>query len=134
MLSTIIYIDHFAVVFIFRQITLTTNNTNKLNLRLVQASQYLFSFNIFIRHKFDKSNVMFDALSKLSNKLLTSQNSKNKIDIFDVFYDHFIDLSNYELIFVIIQNMSAITYHVILMKMFDDFKKRFKKIYVENKY
>lgn len=77
---------------------------------------------------------MSNAFLKLFDKLFTSQDSKNKIDIFDVFYDHFIDLSNYELCFVIIQNMSAITYHVILMKMFDNFKKRFKKIYVENKY
>lgn len=134
MLFTIIYIDHFVAIFIFKQIILITNNTNKFNLRLTRISQYLFNFNIFIRYKFDKLNVMSNAFSKLSNKLFTSQNSKNKIDIFDVFYDYFIDLSNYELCFVIIQNISIITYHVTLMKMFDDFKKRFKKIYVENKH
>ena len=134
MLFMIIYIDHFVVVFIFKQITLTINNTNKFNLRLIRTFQYFFNFNIFIRYKFDKSNVMSNVFFKLSSKLFSSQNSKNKIDIFDIFYDYFIDLSNYELCFVIIQNMSTITYHVILMKMFDDFKKRFKKIYVENKY
>ena len=134
MLFTIIYIDHFVVVFIFKQIILTINNTNKFNLRLIRTSQYFFNFKILFRHKFDKSNIMSNAFSKLFDKLFTSQNSKNKIDVFDVFYNHFIDLSNYELCFVIIQNMLTITYYVILMKMFDDFKKRFKKTYVENKH
>ena len=134
MLFIIIYIDHFVVVFIFKQIIFTINNTNKLNLRLIRTFQCFFNFNIFIRHKFDKLNVISNVFFKLSNKLLSSQNSKNKIDIFDIFYDHFIDLSNYELCFVIIRNMSIITYHVILMKMFDNFKKCFKKIYAKNKY
>ena len=84
----IIHIDHFVAIFIFKQIILITNNTNKFNLRLIRTFQYFFNFNIFIRYKFDK--------------LFTSQNSKNKINIFDVLYENSIELSNYELVFVII--------------------------------
>ena len=69
--STIIYTNHSTTVSIFRQTTLITFNIDKLNLRLIRVSQYLSSFNIVIRHKSDKSNVIFDVLSRLSDKLST---------------------------------------------------------------
>ena len=50
----IIYIDHSTVMSIFKQTSLTTFNTNKLNLHLIRASQYFSSFNIVIRHKTNK--------------------------------------------------------------------------------
>ena len=62
----IIYTDHSAAVSIFKQTTLATSSIDKLNLRLVRASQYLFSFNIAVRHKAGKFNVVSDALSRLS--------------------------------------------------------------------
>ena len=42
----IIYIDYFAAISIFRQIILITSFIDKLNLRLICVSQYLFNFNI----------------------------------------------------------------------------------------
>ncbi len=51
----IVYTDHSAAVQISRQTTLTTSCTDKLNLRLVRASQYLSSFSLSIRHKPGKS-------------------------------------------------------------------------------
>ena len=39
--TTIIYIDHSAVVAITRQISLNTTSTMKLNLRLIRVSEYL---------------------------------------------------------------------------------------------
>ena len=128
----IIYIDHSIVVSIFKQIILITFNIDKLNLRLVRASQYLFNFNIIIRHKFDKFNVIFDALSRLSNK--TTTNVTNKIEILDVLYKHFVKLTNEKFRTTIIQNLSIVIYHVILMKIFDDFKNRLKIVYITNDY
>ena len=62
---TIIYTDHSAAVPISKQASLTTSSTDKLNLRLVRASQYLSSFDLLVKHKAGKSNVVPDALSRL---------------------------------------------------------------------
>ena len=128
--STIIYTNHFAAISIFRQTTLITTSIDKFNLRFVRVSQYLFNFNLTIRHKTDKFNVISDALSRLSNA--SQSNVKNKVEILNVLYDHHVDFSNDELRFATFQNMSAIAYHIILMKMSDDFKKRLKTVYVSD--
>ena len=41
------------------------SNTNKLNLRLVCASQYLSIFELDIRYKLGKKNIVPDTLSRL---------------------------------------------------------------------
>ncbi len=64
-LSVIIYTDHSAAVQISRQTTLATASTKKLNLRLIRASQYLSGFNLAVRHKAGKSNVIPNTLSRL---------------------------------------------------------------------
>ena len=73
----IIYIDYFAAISIFKQIILITFFIDKLNLRLIRASQYLFNFNIFLRHKADKTNVILNVLSRLSAHTL-QMNDVNK--------------------------------------------------------
>ena len=40
---------------------------NKLNLRLIRVSQYLFNFKLLIRYKINKINVVLNALSRLKN-------------------------------------------------------------------
>lgn len=67
----IVYTDHSAAVPIARQTTLTTSSTDKLNLRLVRASQYLSMFPLSIRHKSGKSNIVPDALSRLPSTNVT---------------------------------------------------------------
>ena len=62
---TVVFTDHSASVSISRQTTLSTSNTDKLNLRLVRASQYLSMFDLDIRYKPGKRNVVPDALSRL---------------------------------------------------------------------
>ena len=128
----VIYIDHFVVVSISRQIILIIFNIDKLNLRFVRASQYLFNFNIIIRHKFDKFNIMLDALSRLSNK--TTIDVTNKIEILDILYEYLVKLTNEKFRTIIIQDLSTITYHVILIKIFDDFKNKLKIVYLTNEY
>jgi len=63
--STIMYTDHAAAVEIGRQFSLNTTAVEKLNLRLVRASEYLQRFWLKIRYKPGKTNIIPDALSRL---------------------------------------------------------------------
>ena len=63
--SIIIYIDHLATMSISRQINFITFNTNKLNLRFIWTSQYFFDFNLQVKHKIKKFNIIFDVFFKL---------------------------------------------------------------------
>ena len=59
------YIDYSITTFIIQQIKLFTFFVNKLNLRLMRASIYLFQFTFDIRHKFDAHHIVSNALFKL---------------------------------------------------------------------
>ena len=65
---TIIYIDYSAVVFIIRQTSLNITFIEKLNLRLIRAFEYLQRFRLDVRYKLGKTNIVFDALSRLTNR------------------------------------------------------------------
>ena len=125
----IIYIDYFAIVSIFKQIILIISFIDKLNLRLIRASQYLFNFNITLRHKVDKSNVILNILFRLSTHT-AQMNDVNKKEILNILYDYSIKIANEKLNDIFIQ----VTYHVILIKMLNDFKQRLKRVYIENKH
>ena len=119
-LFIIIYIDYFIVVLIIKQIISIIFNINKLNLRF---KQYLFNFNIIIRHKFDKFdkfNVIFNVLLRLSNKTII--NVMNKVEILNILYHYFVNLTNIKFRITTIQNLLIVVYYVILVKIFDDFK------------
>ena len=60
------YINHFVIVSIFRQISLIISNINKFNLRLMRVSQYLLMFDLSMRYKINKANVVFNALFHFS--------------------------------------------------------------------
>ena len=128
-LFIIIYTDHFAIILIFRQIILIILFIDKLNLRLIRVSQYLFNFNIFLRHKTNKTNIIFNILFRLPTH--TSQmNDVNKKEILNILYGHSIEIVNEKLNDIFI----AMIYHIILIKMSNDFKQRLKKTYAENKH
>ncbi|KAI0997352.1 hypothetical protein K3495_g10831 [Podosphaera aphanis] len=61
----IVYTDHSATTSIARQTSLNTVSVEKLNLRLVLASEYLQRFHLDIRHKSGKLNIVPDAISRL---------------------------------------------------------------------
>ena len=63
----VVYTDHSATIEIVKQASLTTTSTLRLNLRLVRASQYLQRFDLDVRHKPGKKNVVPDALSRLAS-------------------------------------------------------------------
>ena len=61
----IIYTNHSAITSIAKQTSLFSSNTNKLNNRLIRASQYLAQFDINMRYKPGKHHLVPDALSQL---------------------------------------------------------------------
>ena len=62
---TIVFTDHAANTGIAKQTTLSSSNTDKLNLRLVRASTYLSQFRLDVRYRPGKKHVIPDALSRL---------------------------------------------------------------------
>ena len=85
--STIVYIDHEVSVEIVKQTNLSTSFIDKLNLKLIRASEYIQRFLLNIRHKSKKLHVVFDALSKLFTSDKSSSNDdENEFDVlFTVF-------------------------------------------------
>lgn len=61
-LPTIVYNDHGASLGIAKQTTLSTSSTDKLNIRLVRASNYIRWFQLNITHKPGKQHIVPDAL------------------------------------------------------------------------
>ena len=124
--STIIYTNHFAVVSISRQITLTIFSNDKLNLRLVRASQYLSDFNLFVRHKVDKANVVSNVLFKLQIDVIII----DKIDVLESLYEHILKLTQANMIL----KTFLYFHHVTLVEMSDDFKIRLKQAYQDDEH
>ena len=123
---TVIYTDHSAAIPISRQTSLTTFSTDKLNLRLIRASQYLSMFNLSVRHKARKTNIVPDALSRLQG---SSSVIKNNPGILETLHgkieeERFIDSMRSEI---------PISYHITLMEISEDFKARLIKAYIKDK-
>ena len=62
---TIVFTDHAANASIAKQTTLSSSNTDKLNLRLVRASAYLSQFQLDVRYRPGKRHILPDVLSRL---------------------------------------------------------------------
>ena len=108
--ETILYIDHETTIEIINQTKLNFINIDKQNLKLIKTSMYLFQFRLKIRHRFEKFNIISNALNKLSMK---TKNSKKKLDL-----KHYIEfLKNSE-------NDQTYVYVVTLIEMSKSFKKK----------
>ena len=79
--STIVYIDHDATLNIAKQTTLFTSFIDKLNLRLVRASDYIQRFDLIIRHKSDKLHIVSNALSRFSSISVFEQNFESELNV-----------------------------------------------------
>ena len=126
----VVYTDHSAAVPISKQTTLTTSSTDKLNLRLVRASQYLSSFNLSIRHKAGKSNVVPDALSRLPADTVKIAEQQG---VLDVLYGH-ADIEDLDKVLLLPSDRSygSPIFHVTLVEMSDDFKSRLRQAYEDD--
>ena len=74
--TIIIYTDHDVVLKIASQTTLFTTFINKLNFRLIRASNYIQRFNLDIRHKFDKQHVVSNVLFRLFSVNVNTSHEK----------------------------------------------------------
>ena len=63
----VIYIDYNVTFNIAIQITLTIIFTNKLNLKLIRAFNYIQRFNLKIRYKSNKQHIISNVLFKFFN-------------------------------------------------------------------
>ena len=127
-LFTIIYTNYSTTISISRQINFFTFSTNKLNLKLIKAFQYLSSFNLVIKHKSEKSNIIFDVLFRLSDTNIIIR-TDDEIEILKTFYEIVIDVCHDDLfVMTTISLLSKQTpvYYIILIKMTDDFKQKLK--------
>ena len=78
----VVYIDYSATTFIVQQIKLFIFFVNKLNLRLIRASIYLFQFTLDIRHKSNVHHIVSNALFKLS---IDEKKSSSNLVLNDVY-------------------------------------------------
>lgn len=65
---TVVYTDHASTVGISTQTSMNTVALERLNLRLIRASQYIQQFRLQVFHRPGKSNTVADALSRLTTK------------------------------------------------------------------
>ena len=83
--SIIIYTNHEVNSTIIHQIKLIINNIDKLNMKFIKASTYLSQFRFEIRHKFEKFNIISNALSRLfiAKKSKQEKNLSNNLNVDD---------------------------------------------------
>lgn len=112
---TVIYTDHEANLSIATKTKLNTINIDKLNMKLIKTFIYLSQFAIEVQHRFDKFNIISNALSRLpmKNSFQKKRNNLN-IDAKD---------SKSNLIYA---------YVTTLIKMISEFKKALIDDYVQN--
>ena len=68
-----------------RQSSINITSTKKLNLRLIRTSEYLQRFRLEIRHKPDKTNVIPDALSRLTSRSYRAKTDEFILDTVEDF-------------------------------------------------
>ena len=135
-LQITIYIDHFVIINIIKQIKLSFFNIDKFNLKLIQTFIYLFQFRLNVRHKFKKQHIMSNALFKLFSSTnianFTKQFFDFSKDILNITYH--VKIANFTKPF---SNISTVIlnmiHHVTLIKMSQNFKFKFKNVYKQNK-
>ena len=73
----VIFTNHFASISIARQTSLKFSNIDKLNLRLIRVFAYLSQFDLDVRYKSERINIVSNVLSRLSTKKVLKQSSTN---------------------------------------------------------
>ena len=130
-LLTITYTDHSAVILIVKQMTLLSFNTDKLNICLIWASQYLTQFNLDIWYKSEKHYLMSDTLFWLLVKKLKSERSNildnlTENDLCVFIEEAFRFVHNQE------KNHNQEVFNVTLVELTDKFKNWLKQIYISD--
>ena len=117
----IIYTDYLAGVNISKQTTLKTASTNKLNLRLVRALQYLLTFNLELRYKAGKTNLVPDTLLRLDIKNPQPLDQEEE-GILDVLYGNTEANEEEKQVLLYGVNIVIPIYYATLVEIADNFK------------
>ena len=121
---TMMFTDHAVNIFIVKQITMNSSNTNKLNLRFVRVSIYLSQFKLEVKYRSEKNHIVFDVLSRLtSENEKTERNLENILD-FDNYHENIIDLFD---------DSDCYVFQDTLIAMSKKFKKEIKNDYQQEK-
>ena len=75
--AIIVFTDYSVMTSIIKQIKLFTSFTDKLNLRLIQTSQYLLQFFLDVRYKSEYTYVISDVLFQLAQLNFESKNTSH---------------------------------------------------------
>ena len=127
--TTVIFTDHNANTSIAKQTTLSSSNTDKLNLRLVRASTYLSQFRLEVKYRPGKDHIVPDALSRLSSGNGQSSAVASPGDALDLdsYHGSMIDSSCPE------QAGEVYAMQASLIAISDDFRQRIKDGYAAEK-
>ena len=97
----------------------------------MRAFQYLSMFDLFMRYKTNKTNVVFDALSRLSRNSIIIMKDDSKI--LKALYERALEIRDFSFkkkkSFL---EKLIIIYYIILVEMFNDFKSHFFFEYIKN--
>ncbi len=130
--STIIYINYDATLDIVKQTSLITFFINKLNLRLIRASNYLQRFNLNIRYKLNKQHIVLDALLRLvfanvnakvfSNDILVKKGELDALFVFAKAFRNYNLMKQLKALFiVVIVSINEVFCKQIIDNYFSDF-------------
>ena len=92
--TPIVYTDHAATAGIVNHTHLGSSAVDKLNLRLIRASQYLSQFQLDIRHRPGTSNIVADSLSRLHSTAEASKDSNILDEVASVFHASVLQISD----------------------------------------
>ena len=91
----VVYTDHASTIGISKQTSLNSVSIEKLNLRLVRASEYIQRFRLDVRHRTGKSNTVPDALSRLASDLgrAVDETDEGALDALNAYHTTLVEMS-----------------------------------------
>jgi hypothetical protein len=82
--SIIFFTNHDSALNIAKQTSLVISSTDRLNLRLIRAFEYIQRFNVIIKHKPEKHHIVPDALSRLASENDEHASNSKELDVLTI--------------------------------------------------
>ena len=125
----VIFIDYNVNIFIVKQITLSNNNTNKLNFRLIQIFIYFLQFRLKVKYRLNKNYVVLNVFNRLffdNEQIFVVVNFENALNL-NIYHNNIIDFFCFEQI----DEIYAI--QILLIVIFNNFRQKIKNNYAAEK-
>ena len=94
----VIFIDHNINIFIVKQITLSNNNINKFNFRLIQIFIYFSQFRLKVKYWLSKNYIVLNVFNRLffgNEQIFVIVSFENALNL-NIYYDNIIDFFYFE--------------------------------------